>query len=75
MLVLLDGKVVDAIDVTPPEIGGKVSHGDFWEFVDDMWLEVVVGDVGAVGGEVHGGKGAEDQGHENDSIFHELEIR
>lgn len=71
MLVLLDSKVVDTTDVAPPEIDGKVSHGDFGEFVDDMWLEVMVCDVGTVGGQVHGGKCPKDQGHENDSIFHE----
>ena len=49
MLVFLDGKVVDATDVAPPEISRKISHGDFGDFIDDMGLKVMVGNVGAVG--------------------------
>ncbi len=72
VLVFLNGKVVDATDIAPPKVSRKVSQGDFGDFIDDMRLKVMVGDVSAVGRQVQGGKGAEDQDHKNDSIFHEI---
>ena len=72
VLVLLNGEVVNTIDIAPPVIGWKISQGDLWDLADDMRLEVFVGDVCPVGGQIHHSKGANDQGQEDDSIFHKL---
>jgi hypothetical protein len=48
MLVSLDGEVVDAIDIPPEMVGGKVSLGGNREGLTDIRLEIRVVDVHAV---------------------------